>query len=133
MANIFLTIMLKYLSRRVLIFLVFASILPGIAFAAGAISFHIAQIQAIEAAEQLGGKNLAYWFLALAGIAIASWTWILKWLLEQLESQRAANGATTDRLIGFMEKDHAEMRLLLGKTTEIMERLSTMLPQPGAR
>lgn len=75
------------------------------------------------AVEDLSSRSMAYWFLALAAIAIASWTWIVKWLISQLDSQRAANTATTEKLISYMEKDHADMREIMGRTTEVLDRV----------
>lgn len=79
--------------------------------------------------DDLSSRSMAYWFLALAAIAIASWTWIVKWLISQLDSQRSANSETTAKLIAYMEKDHADMRAIMGRTNEVLDRVLQNPPE----
>jgi fructose-specific phosphotransferase system IIC component len=106
------------------------ALLPTIALGAAGAGVHIITADASSAfpyagaVEALADKSMAYWFLALAGLAIGSWTWIVKWLIKQLEDQRAAHANTQNQLINFMEKDHADMRLIMGRNIELIDRLT---------
>jgi hypothetical protein len=68
----------------------------------------------------LADKNMNYWFLALAAIAIASWSFIAKWLLNQLESQREANAQLVTKLVNYMEVDHAKTLVVMDSVTKIL-------------
>lgn len=72
------------------------------------------------AVNALADKNMNYWFLALAAIAIASWSFIAKWLLNQLESQREANAALVTKLVNYMEVDHAKTLVVMDSVTKIL-------------
>lgn len=80
------------------------------------------------AIQYLADKNMNYWFLALSAIAIASWSFIAKWLLQQLESQRIVNTELVNRLVGYMEKDHAQtviaMNVSSGILAQVVEKLN---------
>lgn len=80
-----------------------------------------------ETVEHLAGQSVAYWFLALAAISIFSWTWILKWIINQLEQQRAANAEITARLLTYMERDHADMKGVLVQVTAVLQQVSNLL------
>lgn len=100
-------------------------LLPSVAIGAMALAANVGQLGPLPARElidDLSTRNLAYWFITLAVVSIGSWTWIVRWLLGQLESQRASNIETNKMLIGYMERDHADMRTVLGRTTEVLER-----------
>lgn len=71
--------------------------------------------------EFLAGKNIAYWFLTLAGVSIASWTWIVKWLIKQLEAQRDSNAQLVQTLLTAKEKENQELRELLTRTVTALE------------
>lgn len=99
------------------------TLLPSIAIGSAAIATNVlAQIPGKEIVDDLATRNLAYWFVALAVVSIASWTWIVRWLLGQLEGQRAAYIETNKLLISYMERDHSDMRAVLGRTSEVLER-----------
>lgn len=78
--------------------------------------------------DYIAHQNLAYWFIALAAIAITSWTWIFRWLIHQLEAQRNSNAATTAQLMAYMEKDHTAMREMLTRNAAVMQRVLSRLP-----
>ena len=106
---------------RLTIALLLVAVLPSVALgavgvAAGAIPFE-AEV------DYLAGKNIAYWFLALAAIAIASWSFIVRWLLNQLESQRTVNAEVTNKLIGYMEGDHTKMIAVTEKVLLVMDKV----------
>ena len=71
----------------------------------------------------LANKNIAYWFLALAAISIASWWFIVRWLLNQLESQRSVNANVTNKLIAYMEGDHSKMLVVSEKVLLVMDKV----------
>ena len=73
--------------------------------------------------DYLANKNIAYWFLALAAIAFASWSFIVRWLLNQLESQRNVNADVTNKLIAYMEGDHAKMIVVTEKVLLVMDKV----------
>lgn len=105
-------------------------LLPVGATASTLFAFEIlAQIPSgvLETANQLQDKSIAYWFLVLAGIAIASWTYIFKWMISQLESQRTAHTAATDKLVDYMTKDHTSLTQILDKTIDALDRTSVVL------
>jgi hypothetical protein len=116
-------------------------LLPAAAFASGSVAFSmLAQtpiplpIPGGQVVDHLADKSIAYWFLALAAIAIASWTWILKWMIAQLEGQRTANSEATTRLITYMERDHGQMIAAMTttaetnkKVVEVMEKVADKL------
>jgi len=76
-----------------------------------------------DAVEKLAGQNVAYWFLALAAITIASWTWVVKWIISQLDQQRKVNAEITQRLIAYMEKDHTDMKAVMQETLVTLRSL----------
>lgn len=78
----------------------------------------------------LADKNMNYWFLALAAIAIASWSFIAKWLLNQLESQRAANAELVTKLVNYMEVDHAKTLVVMDSVTKILAQVVEKLNGP---
>lgn len=90
----------------------------GVGALTGGLAMMVAQVPSpiTGTADQLVGKSLAYWLLTLAGIAIASWTWIFKWLINQLELQRQAHAETTKQLIEFMRQDHTATATMLAST-----------------
>src|SRR5947207_2364566 len=106
---------------RLTLAILLVAILPSVALgavgvAAGAIPFQ-------PEVEYLANKNIAYWFLALAAIAIASWSFIVRWLLNQLESQRTVNADVTNKLIAYMEGDHAKMIVVTEKVLLVMDKV----------
>lgn len=99
------------------------TLLPSIAVGSMVLASNvIAQIPAKEIVDDLANRNLAYWFVTLAVVSIGSWTWIVRWLLGQLEGQRSSNVETNKLLIGYMERDHSDMRAVLTRTTDVLER-----------
>ena len=107
---------LKLTFAILLIALLPAVALGAVGIAAGAIPFQ-------SEVEYLANKNIAYWFLALAAIAIASWSFIVRWLLNQLESQRTVNAEVTSKLIGYMEGDHTKMIAVTEKVLLVMDKV----------
>jgi hypothetical protein len=106
---------------RLTIAILLVALLPSIALgsvgvASGAIPFQ-------TDVEYLANKNIAYWFLALAAISIASWSFIVRWLLNQLESQRMVNADVTNKLITYMEGDHAKMIVVTEKVLLVMDKV----------
>lgn len=106
---------------RLTLAILLVAVLPSVALgavgvAAGAIPFE-------PEVEYLANKNIAYWFLALAAIAIASWSFIVRWLLNQLESQRNVNADVTNKLIAYMEGDHAKMIVVTEKVLLVMDKV----------
>ena len=105
--------------------IVLSAVLPCTACASGIAGWQILAAEVIPysgAVQALAGKDIGYWFLALAAISIGTWTWIVKWLIAQLDKQRDAHAATTTKLIDFMEKDHSDMRSILGRTNELLDQ-----------
>jgi len=116
---------IKWLRHRLLFLVIAVSLTPCIA-TAGIVGFVIAQ-SPLDAASQLGDKNLAYWFISLAAVAIASCTWFLRLLITQLENQRTANSTLNAQLIDWMQKDHSDMRVIIGRTNEMLDRVMRRL------
>jgi hypothetical protein len=101
-------------------------LLPGVAIASAVMAIPIlADISSVmpygSEVELLAGKNIAYWFLTLAGVSIASWTWIVKWLISQLEAQRGANAQMVEKLLASKDEDKHELRELLARTVTALE------------
>lgn len=108
------------------------TLLPVLAFGASSKAYEnlkpvIAQVDPIAGtkaiADELHDKSMAYWFIVLAVIAIGSWTWVFKWMVNQLEQQRAANAELTKSLVGYMEKDHAGTLQALQANTTILSQV----------
>ena len=105
-------------------------LLPSVAVGASSAAIAIlADLEVVNAipglreAEMLGDKSVSYWFIALAAIAILSWTWIVKWLIHQLEQQRTANAELTKSLVEYLAKDHAGTLQALTQNSLILERV----------
>lgn len=109
--------------------IVAAIVLPPLALGAAGAAVTVAQLPGKEIVDDLANRSLAYWFVALAVVSIGSWTWIVRWLLAQLESQRAANLDSNKLLIAYMERDHADLRTVLARTTDVLERVLHRLEQ----
>ncbi len=112
--------------------IVLVALLPGVA-AASILTALLAQIPGADMVEQLATRNVSYWFISLAVVAITSWSFIVKWLLKQLELQRAANQDTTTKLIGYMERDHSAMVKALSDVSAVQERTVLALERVIAR
>ncbi len=97
------------------------ALLPSVAL--GAVGVATGAIPFQPEVDYLADKNIAYWFLALAAIAIASWSFIVRWLLNQLESQRIVNADVTNKLIAYMEGDHAKMIVVTEKVLLVMDKV----------
>ncbi len=106
---------------RLTLAILLVAVLPSVAL--GAVGVASGAIPFQPEVEYLAGKNIAYWFLALAAIAIASWSFIVRWLLNQLESQRNVNAEVTNKLIGYMEGDHAKMIAVTEKVLVVMDKV----------
>lgn len=83
-----------------------------------------------QVVDYLAQKNISYWFISLAVVAITSWSFIVRWLLKQLELQRTASSDTQKQLIDYMQKDHTAMVQVVTevsgtqkKTVEVLERV----------
>lgn len=79
------------------------------------------------AVENLAGKSISYWFVALAVASVTSWTFVVRWGLNQLESQRQANLDLTKQLVGYLEKDRIEGVVAMQRVTDVLSRLITHL------
>ncbi len=106
---------------RLTIALLLVALLPSIAL--GAVGVATGAIPFQPEVDYLAEKNVAYWFLALAAVSIASWSFIVRWLLNQLESQRAVNSDVTTKLIAYMEGDHAKMIVVTEKVLLVMDKV----------
>jgi hypothetical protein len=106
---------------RLTIAILLVAILPSVALAAVAVATGAIPFQA--EVDYLANKSIAYWFLALAAISIASWSFIVRWLLNQLESQRSVNATVTNKLISYMEGDHAKMIVVTEKVLLVMDKV----------
>ena len=100
-------------------------LLPSVTF--GAVSAALAVLADVTppffpsaAAEALGGKSIGYWFIALAATAIGSWTWIVKWLIKQIDTQRDAHTRLTAELIGYLKTDHAANSAIVSQNNDLM-------------
>ncbi|MEQ1862010.1 MAG: hypothetical protein ABMA13_18990 [Chthoniobacteraceae bacterium] len=115
---------------RLTLAILLVAVLPSIAL--GAVGVATGAIPFEPAVEYLANKNIAYWFLALAAIAIASWSFIVRWLLNQLESQRNVNADVTNKLIAYMEGDHAKMIVVTEKVLLVMDKVLERLDARAA-
>src|SRR5438093_3071810 len=106
---------------RLTLAILLVAVLPSIAL--GAVGVATGAIPFQPEVDYLANKNIAYWFLALAAIAIASWSFIVRWLLNQLESQRMVNADVTNKLIAYMEGDHAKMIVVTEKVLLVMDKV----------
>jgi hypothetical protein len=106
---------------RLTLAILLVALLPS--FALGAVGVASGAIPFQPDVEYLANKNIAYWFLALAAISIASWSFIVRWLLNQLESQRNVNADVTNKLIAYMEGDHAKMIVVTEKVLLVMDKV----------
>ena len=106
-----------HLTIAILLVAVLPSVAPGaVGVASGAIPFQ-------PEVDDLANKNIAHWFLALTAISIASWSFIVRWLLNQLESQRSVNANVTSKLIAYMEGDHSKMLAVTEKVLLVMDKV----------
>ena len=115
---------------RLTLAILLVAVLPSVAI--GAVGVASGAILFQPEVEYLAGKSMAYWFLALAAVAIASWSFIVRWLLNQLESQRTVNADVTNKLIAYMEGDHAKMIVVTEKVLLVMDRVLERLGQRPA-
>lgn len=118
------------MNRQIVLFLVvLLVVLPPVGAGAALAAVHIlAEVPGVPpavsgVADQIGDKSLAYWFVTLAGVAIGSWTWILKWLINQLAEHRKAATDTTDKLIGYLKTDRDEMIKALKDVAGAIDKL----------
>ena len=110
---------------RLTLAILLVALLPSVAL--GAVGVASGAIPFQSDVEYLANKNIAYWFLALAAISIASWSFIVRWLLNQLESQRNVNADVTNKLIAYMEGDHAKMIVVTEKVLLVMDKVLARL------
>ena len=106
---------------RLTLAILLVALLPSVAL--GAVGLATGAIPFQPEVDYLANKNIAYWFLALAAIAIASWSFIVSWLLNQLESQRMVNADVTNKLIAYMEGDHSKMIVVTEKVLLVMDKV----------
>jgi len=110
---------------RLTLAILLVAILPSVSL--GAVGIAAGAIPFQTEIEYLANKNIAFWFLALAAISIASWSFIVRWLLNQLESQRTVNADVTHKLITYMEGDHAKMLVVTEKVLLVMDKVLARL------
>lgn len=67
----------------------------------------------------------------ISAVAIGSWTWIFKWMVNQLELQRQAHSTSQAQLITYMKDDHAllvstngQLVTTLSKLTETIDKIT---------
>lgn len=131
--SIQLTVMVMVMTRKFLLTLAIigAILLPGVAVASTVTGYKMMADAASSVipygseVEFLAGKNIAYWFLTLAAISILSWTWIVKWLIKQLEAQRDSNAKLVASLLETKEKENQELRNLLSRTVNALEHATS--------
>lgn len=95
-------------------------------FPAMAMAF-AATIPFSEEVERLSSKNISYWFITLAAIAIGSWSFMGRLLLKQLSEQRDANAALTESLIAFLKGDRMETQRVVTECTNVMSQVVDLL------
>ncbi len=118
----------KFYRVRLIIVILLVVMLPAVAFASGIASYQIlAQIPGKQIVDELATKNIAYWFLSLAVAAIASWTWLFSWMIKQLDKQRTANSDITSKLIGYMEKDHTDTKVITTQAISMLDKSIVIL------
>jgi hypothetical protein len=122
-------------TRRATVYVAIGAIanpLVAVFFCCLAVATANADIPLQQDVEHLSKQGIEYWFVALAVLAILSWSFIVKWLINQLESQRAAHAAITDRLINYMQEDHAKMMGMIEGTTKAIDRTNHLLEKMTA-
>lgn len=77
--------------------------------------------------QRLAGQDVSYWLIALAGLSITSWSFVVKWGLNQLEGQRTANAVMVTQLVTYMKEDHTATLVAMKANTSIMEKLGEYL------
>jgi len=82
--------------------------------------------------EQLAGKSISYWLIALASLSVASWTFVVKWGLNQLEGQRSSNAQLVTQLVTYMKEDHTATLVVMREVTGVMERLISKMDRDDA-
>lgn len=65
----------------------------------------------------------------ISAVAIGSWTWIFKWMVNQLELQRQAHSAAQSQLIEYMKDDHALLVSTNGQLVSALGKAMTTLNQ----
>lgn len=101
------------------------ALLPCMAIAAGQVGIVLATgatipVPGIKEAQELAGAGIATWFITLAIFAIASWTWVFKWMVNQVESQRKANAELNKDLISYMKADRDNLLVIVTQTAELL-------------
>lgn len=69
----------------------------------------------------------------ISAVAIGSWTWIFKWMVNQLELQRQAHTAAQSQLIQYMKDDHALLVSTNGQLVKALSDAMTMLKQVASK
>lgn len=128
------TLIFKWrLKRALLIFsIMMVILLPGVAIASGYMGLTIVGVVPgptlpADIINELGGKSISYWFIALSGIAITSWTFFAKWMLKQLEDQRKVNADLVTKLLLYLETDHAAGKAVMIETLDVLKQVRNKL------
>lgn len=92
------------MTPRFHVFLLLAlTLLPSIAVAAAVVAMEPAvpmpSTDGFNPFTTMGGTTIS-------AVAIGSWTWIFKWMVNQLELQRQAHAQAQSQLIQYMKDDH---------------------------
>lgn len=107
------------------------TLIPCVVFGSFGAAYVLAQAGPVETGKEivegLANKSLSYWFIALAVVAITSWSFMAKWLINQLELQRDANSILTNKLIGYMEKDHTAMVQVVTEVAAVQKQTASIL------
>lgn len=63
----------------------------------------------------------------ISAVAIGSWTWIFKWMVNQLELQRQAHATAQSELIKYMKDDHTLLVTTNQQLVTTLARVMTVL------
>ncbi len=102
-------------SRLHVFLLVLLTVIPATAVAS--VLAITPTVDAFNPFESFGGTTIS-------AVAIGSWTWIFKWMVQQLELQRQAHAQSQSELIRYMKEDHT---LLVTTNQQLVSVLSAAL------
>lgn len=106
--------------RLHILILVFLTLLPASA---------IASVLAIEPTVDTFNPFQSFGGTTISAVAIGSWTWIFKWMVNQLELQRQAHTQAQSQLIAYMKDDHALLVSTNGQLVSALAKAMNTLNQ----
>lgn len=74
-------------------------------------------------ADEVSQKDFRWWFAIVFGILITATTFIVKWLIATLQSQRQSNADVQKEFISYMREDRLKAAVLLERVTMVLEKL----------